>query len=54
MDERKYTTGMLDLMVLPGFCVKNNRICGLNAAARSLLLDEGMPIEDLLVTGGEE
>ena len=54
MDERKDTTGMLDLMVLPGFCVKNNRICGLNAAARSLLLDEGMPIEDLLVTGGEE
>lgn len=53
MDERNNIAGMLDLMILPGFCVKDNKICALNAAARSLLLTEGMPIDDLLLTGSD-
>lgn len=54
MDERNDMAGILDLMILPGFCVKENKICALNTAARSLLLTEGTPIEDLLLTGAEE
>lgn len=54
MDERKDMAGMLDLMILPGFCVKDNKICALNAAAKSLFLTEGMPIDDLLLTGSAE
>jgi signal transduction histidine kinase len=54
MDERKDIAGMLDLMILPGFCVKDNQICALNAAAKRLFLTEGMPINDLLLTGSEE
>ena len=54
MDERKDITGMLDLMVLPGFCVENQTITALNAAARGLLLTEGMSITGLLLTGAQE
>lgn len=54
MDEQKEIMGMLDLMVHPGFCVKNDKIVWLNAPARSLLLTEGTPISDLLLTGHQE
>ena len=35
MDERNDIMGMLDLMVCPGFCVKNQKIEKLNPAASS-------------------
>ena len=43
MDERNDIMGMLDLMVCPGFCVKNQKIEKLNPAAESLL--RILPIE---------
>ena len=43
--------GMLDLMISPGFCVKEKKIVKCNAAAQGLLLREGMDIQPLLATG---
>lgn len=46
--------GMLELMLRPGFCVKNNRIEQLNAAAQILPLQLGMDVRELLATGQQE
>lgn len=54
MEEKLDALGMLDLMVRPGFCVKNNQIIKANDAALALLLAPGMDISDFLRTGKEE
>lgn len=54
MDKQKDTLGLLDLMLRPGFCVKDNRIVKVNQAAQSYFLTPGMELEALLLTGVEE
>ena len=54
MDRESDAMGMLDLMVSPSFCVKDNKIVKCNAAAESLLFAPGMEIYPLLATGKEE
>jgi len=54
MDRELDALGMLDLMVCPGFCVKEQKIIKANAAALSLLLREGMDVLPLLATGQSE
>ena len=54
MDHEMNAMGMLDLMVRPGFCVKDGRIVKCNASARSMLLSEDMDIFPLLATGQTE
>jgi len=54
MEPRKNPVGMLDLMIRPAFCVKENKIIQCNAAAEALLLFPGQSILPLLLTGQEE
>ena len=54
MEEKKDSFGMLDLMIRPGFCVKENIIIKVNQAAQGLLLSPGTDIFSLLLTGAEE
>lgn len=54
MEEQKDMTGMLDLMIRPGFCVVEKKIAAANPAAQALLLLPGMEILPLLQTGAEE
>lgn len=54
MDRESDAMGMLDLMVSPSFCVKENKIIKCNAAAERLLFAPGMEISPLLATGQEE
>jgi len=54
MEEQKEICGMLDLMLRPGFCVKENRIVKCNLAAQGLMLELGTDIRPLLLTGREE
>jgi signal transduction histidine kinase len=54
MDRELDAMGMLDLMVSPGFCVKDGTIVKCNAAAQAILLREGMNIAPMLETGAEE
>lgn len=54
MEENKETMGMLDLMIRPVFCVKDQKIIRVNPAAERLLLSAGMDIFGLLKTGREE
>ena len=54
MDRELDALGMLDLMVRPGFCVKDRKIIKCNPSAQSMLLAEGMDIVPLLATGQEE
>ncbi len=54
MEEKKDIHGMLDLMIRPGFCVKENRITAVNAAAQGLLIVPGTDVRTLLLTGAEE
>lgn len=54
MVEQKEIFGMLDLMVRPGFCVKDNKIEKCNPAAEGLLLSAGTEIGPLLLTGTQE
>ena len=54
MEVNKEICGMLDLMIRPGFCVKENIIAKVNQAAESLLLLPGTDIRTLLLTGAEE
>lgn len=54
MEEQKEIYGMLDLMIRPGFCVKENKIVKLNQAAEGLFLAPGTDIQTLLLTGAEE
>lgn len=48
------TLGMLDLMVRPGFCVKENQIIKVNQPAAIRTLSVGTDIRELLLTGKEE
>ena len=54
MEEKKDTLGMLDLVIRPGFCVKENQIIKVNQAAESLFITPGTDIRPLLLTGSEE
>ena len=54
MDEKKEIYDLLDMMVQPVFCVKENTILRANTAAKKMTLAEGMDIRPLLATGGEE
>lgn len=54
MEERNDVLGMLDMMIRPGFCVKEKRILRVNQAATGLGLSPGMEVEPLLQTGLEE
>lgn len=54
MVEQKEIFRMLDLMVQPGFCVKENKIAKVNKAAEGLFLTAGMEIGPLFVTGSQE
>lgn len=54
MDLQTDALGMLDLVTVPGFCVKNNQIIKCNTAAQGLFLTPGTDIRDLLITGKEE
>lgn len=54
MDRELDAMGMLDLMVRPGFCVKDQIIVKCNPAAESLLFSAGMEIQPMLATGAEE
>ena len=44
----------IDLLVCPGFCVKENKIIRVNEAAARQFLKPGMELQPLLVTGQEE
>ena len=54
MDRELDALDMLDLMVRPGFCVKDRKIVKCNPSARSMLLEEGMDIMPLLAVGRTE
>ncbi len=54
MDHDMDTLGMLDLMVRPGFCVKEGKIIKCNASALGIFLREGMEIAPMLATGTAE
>lgn len=54
MEPKKEHFGMLDLMIRPGFCVKENIIGQVNAAAEALLIAPGTDVRTLLLTGREE
>lgn len=54
MEEKKEVPDMLDLMIRPGFYVKDYKIVQLNAAAQGLLLSVGTDIRPLIQSGLEE
>lgn len=54
MEVKKDNFGMLDLMLRPGFCVKNNKIEKVNSAAQALMITPGTDVRTLLLTGREE
>lgn len=54
MEIQKDISGMLDLMIRPAFCVKNNQIVRMNQAAEGLLLTPDTDVRTLLHTGAEE
>lgn len=54
MGENRDIFGMLELMLRPGFCVKENIIQKVNAAAGSLPICPGGDVRDFLRTGQEE
>lgn len=54
MEEQKDMLGLLDMMVQPVFCVKENTIIRANAAAQQLFLTVGDDVRPLLESGAEE
>jgi len=54
MDQEMSGLGMLDLLVRPGFCVKDKKIIKCNSSAQALLLEPGMQVSELLSTGSAE
>ena len=54
MELQTDTLRMLDLMTAPGFCVKNNEIIKVNAAAQGLFFRPGTDIRTLIQIGGED
>lgn len=53
MEAKKESPDMLDLLIRPGFYVKENKITRLNAAAQGLLLEPGTDILPLITAGSE-
>ena len=53
MEKQKDILGLLDMMDQPAFCVKENRIRKVNAAAQQLFLSVGQEILPMLMTGAE-
>lgn len=54
MTRQKDTDEILDLLICPGFCVKDNQIIKVNQAAAALLVATGTDVRSLLLTGAEE
>lgn len=54
MEEQKDTFGLLDMVIQPAFCVKENRIVKVNQAAQQLFLTAGEELSPLFLTGAEE
>lgn len=54
MEQLENIAGMLDLMIQPGFCVKDGVIAAANQSAITRLIDMDQPILELLQTGQEE
>lgn len=54
MEGNKERNGMLDLMIRPGFSVRDGILEHVNPAAQGLLLSPGTAISELLATGEEE
>ena len=54
MAQSNDSAGMLDLMIHPGFCVKDNLVVKTNAAADNLRIQVGTPVQKLLATGKKE
>lgn len=54
MAQSKDTMGMLDLMIRPGFCVKDNVIVKVNPAAQCIPIQVGTRVSKLLATGKKE
>ena len=54
MDQTDNIIALLDLIPLPGFCVREGLICHINPAAAFLSLRIGDPIRPLLHTGVQE
>lgn len=54
MEHQRDILGMLDLMVVPAFCVKDQTILRGNAAAQGLLITSGTPVRELVTDGWEE
>ncbi len=54
MENRLDAMGMLDLMVRPGFCVKDNQIVKCNQAAEALMIAPGTELSPMLLTGKAE
>lgn len=54
METQRDIIGMLDLIHLPAFCVKNNQIVTANPAAEGRLICPGTDVRTLLHTGKEE
>lgn len=54
MEQVNDAMGMLDLLVLPGFCVKDNKIVKINPLAAARQIPMGADVSKLLLTGREE
>lgn len=54
MEEKNNCFAVLDLMLQPGFCVKDHIITNVNQAAEGLLITPGLDIRNFLLTGSEE
>ena len=53
MEKYSQALELIDLMICPGFCVKENRIIRVNDAARRLFLEPGMEVLPLIAAGKE-
>lgn len=53
MEEQKDMFGLLDLMIQPVFCVKDNIIIRANPSARKMFLEAGQSIQPLLDAGAD-
>ena len=54
MESKETALGLMDLMICPGFSVKDNKILRVNEEARRLFLEPGMDLSPLIVSGKEE
>lgn len=54
MEQQRDILGMLDMMVVPAFCAREQTVLRVNPAARGLLITPGTSIRELLLTGAEE